>query len=167
MLKRFLNSVCYSVAALFVLFLSGCVNLNSPPFQLGATEEEVIRHLDKPTARYQDGDTVLLEYARGYWGQHTHMGRFDANGKLISWEQVLTVPKFAELKVGKSTKQDVLLKVGQPGEYTRIYLGNYEVWTYHYKEDDVWDSVMHLMFDQKGVLQKMENGLDMMYWSTD
>ncbi len=152
---------------IFCMLLSGCINLNSPPFQLGATQEEVIMYLDQPTARYQDGDTTLLEYARGYWGQHTHMGRFDAKGRLISWEQVLTVAKFNELVVGKSTKQDALLKVGQPGEQTQIMLNDYEVWTYHYKEDDVWDSVMHLMFDQNGVLQKMENGIDMMYQSTD
>jgi len=149
------------------LLLSGCINLNSPPFQLGATQEEVIMVLDQPTARYQDGDITILEYARGYWGQHTHMGKFDSNGRLVSWEQVLTVEKFSELTVGQSTKKDVLLKVGQPGEYTKIMMKDYEVWTYHYKEDGVWDSVMHLMFDQDGVLRKMENGLDMMYQSID
>lgn len=150
-----------------LLILSGCVNLNSPPFQLGATEIEIAECIGKPTARYQDSNTVLLEYARGYWGQYTYMARLDSSGRLLSWEQVLTTEKFAELVVGESTKEAVLLKVGQPGEMSQIVLNNYHVWTYHYKQDGVWDSVMHLMFDQNGVLQKMENGIDLMYNAAD
>jgi hypothetical protein len=162
-MKRF-----FSLGVLLLLLaLSGCANFNSPPFQPGATEAEIVSRIGKPTARYVDGNTVLLEYARGYWGQHTHMGRLGADGRLVSWEQVLTTEKFSELVLGESTKQDVLLKVGQPGEYTRIAKKNYEVWTYHYKQDGVWDSVIHLMFDKNGILQQMENGLDLMYNAGD
>ncbi|MDL2284326.1 hypothetical protein LJC19_04200 [Oxalobacter sp. OttesenSCG-928-P03] len=150
-------------AVALLLVLSGCVNFNYPPFQPGATEDEIVAGVGKPTARYKDGDTILLEYARGYWGQYTHMGRLGPDGRLVSWEQVLTNEKFDELVIGKSTKQDVLLIVGQPGEYTEIALNNYEVWTYHYKQEGVWDSVMHLMFDRNGILRKMETGLDLMY----
>lgn len=159
-MKRFFTS---GIMLLLMTMLSGCINLNSPPFQPGATEEEIISYIGKPTARYQDGDALLLEYARGYWGQHTHMGRLGPDGRLVSWEQVLTTEKFGELVLGESTRRDVLLTVGQPGEYTRIVLHDYEVWTYHYKQDGVFDSVIHLMFDKNGVLQKMENGLDFMY----
>ncbi len=150
-----------------LMALPGCVNLNSPPFQAGATENEIEAKIGKPTARYPDGNTLLLEYARGYWGQYTHMARLGPDGRLVSWEQVLTSEKFGELVLGKSTKEDVLLKVGQPGEYTEIMLHHYKVWTYHYKQDGVWDSVMHLMFDKNGVLQKMENGIDLMYNAGD
>lgn len=159
-MKRFFAA---GIMGLLLLMLSGCINLNFPPFEAGATEDEIVSHIGRPTGRYHDGNTVLLEYARGYWGQHTHMGRLGPDGRLVSWEQVLTDEKFGELVLGKSTKQDVLLKVGQPGEYTEIVLNNYEVWTYHYKQEGVWDSVMHLMFDRMGVLQRMESGLDLMY----
>jgi len=162
MMKRFFVS---GIVVLLGAMLSGCINLNSPPFHSGATEDEIVSYIGKPTARYQDGNVTLLEYARGYWGQHTHMGRLGPDGRLVSWEQVLTKEKFGELVVGQSTQSDVLLKVGQPGECTRIVMHDYDVWTYHYKEDGVFDSVMHLMFDERGVLRKMENGLDMMYQS--
>ncbi|MDR0934212.1 MAG: hypothetical protein LBM56_03900 [Burkholderiaceae bacterium] len=149
------------------LLLSGCVSLDRPPFQPGATEAEIISKVGKPTARYKDGDTVFLEYAGGFGGQTTHMGKLGPDGRLVSWEQVLTVEKFDTLKLGKSTKRDVLLTVGQPGEENWIMMHGYEVWTYHYQMDGVWDDVRYLMFDKNGVLQKMEEGLDPLYMGGD
>ena len=144
------------------LCLSGCATFG-PPLKPGASDEEVVARFGKPTAIYPDGDTVLWEYTGGYWSQQTHMARFGKNHRLISWEQVLTDAKFGTLTIGKSTKNEVLKTVGQPFETSRIHLNNYEVWSYRYKQDGVWDSLMHIMFDENGIVQKMETGLDPLY----
>ena len=145
-----------------VLFISGCATF-SAPLKPGATDEEVYGRHGKPNAVYEDGDTMLWEYNGGFWSQYTHMARIDKNSQLVSWEQVRTDQKFATLAPGKSNRTDVLKTVGHPTEVSSVRLNNYEVWTYRYKQDGVWDSLMHVMFDEQGVFQRMEVGQDLRY----
>lgn len=159
-----MKRICSVLVLSFALCLSGCASVFGPPLQPGATEEEVIVRYGKPAAIYEDGNTALWEYPGGYWSQQTYMARMGKDNRLISWEQVLTDARFGTLVIGKSTKADVLKTVGQPFEVSRIRLNNYEVWSYRYKQDGVWDSLMHVMFDEQGVVQKMETGLDPLYY---
>ncbi|MDR0933744.1 MAG: hypothetical protein LBM56_01460, partial [Burkholderiaceae bacterium] len=155
-MKRF--AACFFMLIL-TLGLSGCAAFSPPP-EPGASEDEIISRYGNPTAIYPDGDTVLWEYAGGYWSQQTWMAKINKNHRLISWEEVRTDARFATLVIGKSTKTDVLKTVGQPTETSRIHLNNYEVWSYRYLQDGVWDAMMHLMFDEQGIFRKMETGLD-------
>ncbi len=88
------------------------------------------------------------------------MARISADGKLISYEQVLTAQKFASIKIGESTKDDVLRMIGAPSETTYLTLSQLEVWSYPYKESGTWDSMMHVHFDNAGIVRKMLNGPD-------
>lgn len=146
-----------------VLFLSGCAAFQPATLTPGETEAEVISKLGRPTARMPDGNGFVLEYNRNPWGQATNMARFDGNGRLISYEQVLTVEKFATLKPGVSTKMDVLRTIGHPSETTYLSRQQLEVWTYPYKEYDAWNSLMHVHFDNNGIVNKMENGQDLRF----
>ncbi len=149
-------------ALLLASLLSGCAAF-SPPLDPGATEQAVLERYGKPSVTYDDGETVLWEYTGGYWSQETYMARMGKDKRLISWEQVRTDAKFGTLTIGKSTANDVLKTVGRPTETSRIHMNNYKVWTYRYKQDGVWDSVMHVMFDDNGIVQKMETGRDPLY----
>jgi hypothetical protein len=40
---------------------------------------------------------------------------------------------------------------------------NYEVWSYRYKEAGVWNSMMHVHFDERGIVRQMLNGPDPRY----
>ena len=110
--------------------------------------------------RYQDGKDQLLEYALGPWGQKTYMARIAPDGKVISFEQVLTVQKFASIKVNEAAKADVLRTIGAPSETSYLSLTDLEVWTYPYKKSDVWNSMMHVHFDKSGIVRKMLNDPD-------
>jgi outer membrane protein assembly factor BamE (lipoprotein component of BamABCDE complex) len=88
------------------------------------------------------------------------MARVDANGKVVSFEQVLTVQKFSTIKVGEATKNDVLRTIGAPSETAYFSRTDLEVWTYPYKESEVWNSMMHVHFDKDGVVRQMLNGPD-------
>jgi hypothetical protein len=88
------------------------------------------------------------------------MARIDSSGKLISYEQVLTNQKFATLKPGIATKEDVLHTVGAPSETSYLPLSQLEVWSYPYKESGVWDSMMHVHFDKSGIVRRLESGPD-------
>ncbi len=140
--------------------LGGCAGLFAPPPQPGEPLAAVTAKLGRPGAVHQvEGDSVL-EYASAPYGQTTYMARIGADGRLKSYEQVLTSEKFGSIKVGKATKQDVLRIIGHPAETAYLSLSDLEVWSYRYKESGAWDSMMHVHFDRAGIVRMMMNGPD-------
>ena len=147
------------LSIVLLTILSACSVL-APTVNIGDSEADLIAKRGPPTHRYQDGKDQLLEYALGPWGQKTYMARIGPDGKVISFQQVLTVQKFALIKVDEATKADVLRTIGAPSETSYLSLTDLEVWTYPYKENDVWNSMMHVHFDKSGIVRKMLNGPD-------
>ncbi|WP_420474217.1 outer membrane protein assembly factor BamE domain-containing protein [Noviherbaspirillum sp. ST9] len=145
------------------LSLAGCTTLFPPQVNVGDSEADVLAKRGQPTHRYQDGKDRLMEYALGPWGQKTYMARIGADGRVVSFEQVLTIQKFASIKVGESTKDQVLRIVGGPSETSYLPLRDLEVWSYPYREAEVWNSLMHIHFDKAGVVQQMLNGPDLRF----
>ena len=147
------------------LLLAGCA---SPLFRekpaVGEPVAAVTAKLGQPTGSYPAPDGgQMLEYATAPFGQFTWMAHIGPDGRLLSYEQVLTGEKFATIKVDQATKVDVLRTIGRPAETSRVRLRNYEVWSYRYKEAGVWNSLMHVHFDEAGVVRQMMNGPDPMF----
>ena len=145
------------------LLLAGCASLGAPPPAPGAPEAEVIARFGRPTHVFVNPDDGgrSLEYMTGPFGQTTHFARLDAAGRLAGYEQVLTTQKFAQIKVGSMTKFDVVRLIGTPSETAYLALPKLEVWSYPYKESPVSDAMMHVHFDDAGVVRKLQNGPDM------
>ncbi len=150
----------HSFFAALSLIIGGCATLIPPAVNVGDSETDVVAKRGQPTHRYQDGKNSLLEYAQGPWGQKTYIAKLDTGGKVISFEQVLTTQKFATIKVGEANKNDVLHTIGAPSETSYLSLRDLEVWSYPYKESDVWNSIMHVHFDKAGIVRQMLNGPD-------
>lgn len=150
---------------LSTLILGGCVS--GPPLMPGDTEQDVIAKRGVPAFRYQDGNQIVLEYPGGYYGQYSYMARLGPDGRLMGYEQIKTVEKFATIKINQSTKLDVLKAVGHPSETSWLSLPQLEVWSYRYRENDVWNSIMHIQFDQAGIVRRMENLRDPMFDEDD
>jgi len=144
------------IAALAFLACA-CSTLMPAPVTPGETEAALIAQRGQPAHRYTDGRDQLLEYPEGVWAQATYMARIGPDGRVISFEQVLTSQRFSTLKIGTSTKEDVLRTVGAPLETSYLPLSKLEVWSYPYRENNVWNSVMHIHFDQSGIVRKMLN----------
>lgn len=145
---------------LLLALLAGCASWNVPPPLPGESRAAVEARLGRPTNVYQLPTGTELEYATGPYGQATYMARFGPDEKLISYEQVLDAPGFARIKVGVSTQQDVLHLLGRPAEKSYLSIPKLQVWSYRYKESGVWDSMMHVHFDQDGIVRMMLNGPD-------
>ncbi|WP_230407605.1 hypothetical protein [Undibacterium rivi] len=160
-MKKLKMNVFARLASISLLaVLSACASWSSVDIAALQTETDVLAKLGNPTHVYQDGQTHLLEYMRGRRAQATHMVRVAADGKVLSYEQVLTDQKFAEIKPGVSDKAAVLRILGAPYEnvyYSRVEL---EAWSYPYKESGVWNSLMAVYFDHAGIVRKLENGPD-------
>jgi hypothetical protein len=152
------------LAAALALSLSACAQLFRQPPPTGAPLAEVTAKLGQPNAVYSEPDGgQVLEYRGQPMGQFQHMARIGPDGRLVSWEQVLTSENFGKVKIDQWTKDDVLRHFGHPAETSRVGYHNYEVWSYRYKEAGVWNSMMHVHFDQQGVVRQMLNGPDPMY----
>jgi len=146
--------------AILALSLAGCAQFGRPPPQPGDSREAVLARLGQPTNVYPDGADTLLEYAYGPMGQYTWMARLGPDGRLRSYEQVLTSARFGSVKVGQDTKQTILRSFGRPMQVTHYASVDGDVWLYRYKEQDVWNSVMSVEFNRQGVVQAMVNGPD-------
>lgn len=156
-MKLLLNNILAPIA---LLTLCACAAILPAPVNIGDSESDLLAKRGNPTHRYQDGKDQLLEYALGPWGQKTYMARINESGRVTSFEQVLTNAKFATIKVGEATKDDVLRTIGAPTETSYLSLTDLEVWSYPYKESNVWNSMMHVHFDRSGIVRKMLNGPD-------
>ena len=151
------------LCTLLCLGLAGCAGLGREAPAIGDSQDAVLARMGQPSARHAEGPGQVFEYATGPMGQYTWMARFGPDGRLVSWEQVLSSAGFARIKVDQATKEDVLRLIGHPAERSFVAMKDYEVWSYRYKESDVWDSMMHVHFDRAGVVRMMMSGPDPMY----
>lgn len=134
-----------------------------PAVHPGQSEAEVVARLGRPTHVYQDGASRLLEYMHGPMGQTTDMARIGPDGRLVSFEQVLNMQKFSAIEPGVADKEKVLRTIGAPSE-THFYLASQlESWSYPFKENGIWDSMMSVFFDKAGVVRTLQNGPDHKY----
>ncbi|HEX8785753.1 MAG TPA: hypothetical protein VF793_06185 [Telluria sp.] len=146
-------------ASLLVFALAGCSTFHKP--SPGAPLADVTDRLGKPNAVYPDPDgSQWLEYRGQPMGQFQHMAHVGADGRLLSYEQVLTSKNFARVEVNTWTKDDVLRHFGRPAEVSRDRVDGYQVWSYRYLQDNVWPSYMNISFNARGVVRKLENTPD-------
>lgn len=165
--RNLTNKMNKFITIAIALLLAGCSNMLRQAPDPGDPADVVQAKLGAPTAIYLDGDKRTLEYATGPMGQFTFMARLGPDGRLTSYEQVLTSETFATIKIDHATKDEVLRTIGRPAERSRVAMENYEVWSYRYKEANVWNSLMHIHFDGQGVVRQMLNAPDPMYEPRD
>lgn len=147
-----------SLAAVFLL-TTACAFPGGPPAP-GDSVDMVRSRLGQPTGSYSDGADTLLEYARGPAGQFTFMARIGPDGRVKSFEQVLTAEKFATIKPGKDNKETVVRTFGRPAETLHFVSVDGDVWAYRYKEQLAWNSMMYVEFNRNGIVTALVNGPD-------
>jgi hypothetical protein len=141
------------------LFLSGCASFRSPP--TGATLEQVTARYGKPDATYPDpAGGQVLEYRGQPMGQFQHMARMGADGHLVSYDQVLTTQNFARIQIAHWTRDDVLRNFGRPAEVSHDRKTGFEVWSYRYKQDGLWNSFFNVYMNGRGEVALTDNSPD-------
>jgi hypothetical protein len=120
-----------SLAWVPLLFVA-CATYSPASFPPGTPSSQVGQSMGKPTGEYRlpDGGR-RLEYARGPMGKHTYMLDFDAQDRLVKWEQVLSEANFLTLPPGM-TKQELLERVGHPSDAAYYPRLQQQVWSYRY-----------------------------------
>lgn len=122
--------------ALMMAGIGGCAGYSPQGLQPGASEADVIRAMGPPTGRYtQPSGKTRLEFARGPSGRETFMVDFDAEGRMLDWEQVMDLWYLTRITPGLDV-DDVLLRVGHPAFMQKFPRQQIEVWSYRYPTNE-------------------------------
>lgn len=127
----------------FAAALTGCAALAPASAPLGSPIAEVRRAAAfSPTGEYPlPGGGTRLEFAQGSFGKQTWMMDFDAQGKLVSKEQVLTEANFARIVPGMPGAE-VQMRLGRPAHVFSVQRQKIQVWNYRFFGGDcVWFQV--------------------------
>lgn len=122
-------------AAAGLLALAACTSYGPQSVAPGTPVEAVRQSLGVPTGEFARPDGGRrLEYARGPFGRHTYMLDFDASGKLLRWEQVLTEAKFNTIQPGMSGGE-VQALIGHSFDQRMVGVAERRqtVWAYRYE----------------------------------
>jgi hypothetical protein len=150
-----------TAALVLILSLSACAPLVRRTPAVGAPMAEVTAKLGQPNAIYPDpAGGQVLEYRGQPMGQFQYMARVGADGRLVSYEQVLTDENFARIEPARWNTDDVLRHFGRPADVMRSRLDEGEIWSYRYKENGVWNSLMNVDFNGRGVVLRVYKSAD-------
>jgi hypothetical protein len=121
---------------LAALSLAACAGYGPSQLRVGQGADEVTQAMGTPTALYAlPGGAQRIEYARGPFGRQTWMVDVDAGGRVSAWSQVLTEANFNALPHG-ITRDELLLRLGTPGERHRIGWQQRDLWAWRYPTND-------------------------------
>jgi hypothetical protein len=117
-------------------WLASCAAYSPKSLRPGATVADVVAAMGPPTGEWvaPGGDSTpqRLEFAHGPYGKHTYLVDFDAQGRLLAWQQALTEANFYLVKVGE-TDDAVRRRLGRPSTRFTIPRQRIEVWNYRYE----------------------------------
>ena len=145
------------------LALAGCAHPDL--LQPGLSRADLDTRFGQPAASRHDPDGDVLIYSSAPLGQRASAAHLDATGHVVRVEPLLNSEHFATIHVATWNRDDVLNHFGRPAEISRV--PGYEVWSYRYRENEVWDSMFHVMFDPAGIVRQTMNGPDPMYEKRD
>lgn len=156
------------VTGALTLSLAACYTAPWQTLPPSTSQADVQTQLGKPKEVYPlaPGVTRWL-YPTKPFGEETVAVDFDAQGRMLKATQVLSTQEFNKVEVDKWTKTDVLHHFGEPVETSAFPLMKREVWTYRFKQDDVWFSMMNFYFDPDGVVKTTQISPDPLHEKRD
>lgn len=139
-----------ALAALVVIQLAGCaMPAREKP---GALRAEVLARLGPPTATSPLASGERLLYSELPAGFAAYNLDFDANGRLVRNEQVLTQTRFENIPVGTWTTADMQRTFGAPVRIERVARFDGDIWTYRFRQNSD-PRLAHVHLDRQGVVR--------------
>lgn len=118
--------------AITTAFLAGCQTYGPSERFIGLSREEVITQMGKPyPAPPNLSQAQRLDFPRGPFGKHTYSLQFDADGKVISYKQLLTEENFRQITPGMDVSE-VIERIGMSRDTFKIGRGRGYVWNFRY-----------------------------------
>lgn len=120
----------------------------------GALRAEVVARLGPPTASFPLPSGERLLYSELPAGFAAYNLDFDASGRLVRNEQVLTQARFENLPVGVWTTADVQRTFGAPLRVERVARFEGDIWTYRFRQNSD-PRLAHVHLDRQGVVRQV------------
>ncbi|WP_228897163.1 hypothetical protein [Acidovorax sp. Leaf73] len=120
----------------------------------GALRAEVVARLGPPTASFPLPSGERLLYSELPAGFAAYNLDFDASGRLVRNEQVLTQARFENLPVGIWTTADVQRTFGAPLRVERVARFEGDIWTYRFRQNSD-PRLAHVHLDRQGVVRQV------------
>ena len=138
--------------ALALGLLGGCA---SPDWiKFGAASADVVVSLGTPVSRTPlPGGGERLLYTSQPSGFTVFHLDFDAQGRLVRREQVLTQERLAAIPLGQWTVADVQRTFGPPMLVERVARFDGDIWTYRFMDDFHTRRQGHVHIDRMGVVR--------------
>ncbi|KRD46224.1 MULTISPECIES: hypothetical protein [Acidovorax] len=118
----------------------------------GALRAEVVARLGPPTATVPLPSGERLLYSELPAGFAAYNLDFDASGRLVRNEQVLTQTRFENIPVGVWTAADVQRTFGPPLRVERVARFEGDIWTYRFRQNSD-PRLAHVHLDPQGVVR--------------
>lgn len=138
------------VLCTLALLLTACAALMGPPLQLGvSTPADANARHGKPALQWRDANGVLTQaYTTGPAGTSTLFTRFDAQQRLLSYQEVLDSERFALIKPGMSM-EEVEHLVGPPYHPWTVYFKARDELAWEWRYCDAWHEIsrFNVLFD--------------------
>lgn len=143
-----------ALAALAVLVagLAGCaVPIREP---MGSPRADVVTRLGAPTSVHPLASGERLLYSQLPAGTEVYNLDFDASGRLVRSEQVLTQTRLESIPLDTWTTSDLRSTFGPPLRVERVSRWDGDIWTYRFKQgSDARFAHVHL--DPAGVVRRL------------
>lgn len=120
----------------------------------GALRGEVVARLGPPQATHALPSGERLVYTELPAGSAAYNLDFDAQGRLVRNEQVLTQTRFEALAASGWTRQDVLRSFGPPVRVERVARFDGDIWTYRFRQNSDL-RLAHVHLDRQGAVQQV------------
>ena len=118
--------------AMTTTLLAGCKTYGPSERFIGLSREEVIAQMGNPYPAPPDlSQAQRLDFPRGPFGKHTYSLRFDADGKVVSYKQLLTEENFRQITPGMDVNE-VIERIGMSRDTFKIGRGRGYVWNFRY-----------------------------------
>lgn len=160
--RKWFRSVATAAAT---LALVGCANIAQTPPDTPLAQIE--SQFGVPTLRCTDraGEARVI-WSQQPLGQYAWGGNLDAQGRVKAIVPILTDEHFQVLKEGTWTPPQVRCEFGPPAIIDTVGLPSVRqiVWSYRYRQDHVWNSLMFVYFGHDGThVTRFHPGPDPLY----
>ena len=122
-----------AAAATLIASLAACAVMRAPAtLPVGTPIAEARQAYGGASGEYPlAGGGTRLEFRQGSFGRQTFMLDFDASGRLVSTQQVLTPSTFASITPGMP-QDEVLARIGRPAFVFPVGWQQLQVWNYRF-----------------------------------
>lgn len=147
-----------------LLMLAACAS--PADIALGTPQADVYARLGQPTYACPLPDGGQREiWSQQPNGQYAWALETNASGAVTRNEPILTDASFQRLAQGRWTAAQVLCAFGPPAEIGEVGLPSVRqtVWSYRYRQDHVWNSLMYVYFGNGDTVTRFHPGPDPRY----